>query len=159
MNNSPSKMVFDNVEFDKGIPGQYLCDDHVRGCGELDTECTRCHAPVKTENRYTHDDCLMADIQCESGVLLKRADEDEHRRNMCALQEIICPLKCGETVKRCMEASHSLVCANVAQKCSIEGCGHNIRRSLQESHMREHQGSHVQLLQNQLTKAIWNADR
>mgnify|MGYP006964536576 FL=1 len=58
-----------------------------------------------------------------------------------------------------MEASHSLVCANVAQKCSIEGCGHNIRRSLQESHMQEHQGSHVQLLQNQLTKAIWNADR
>ena len=60
---------------------------------------------------------------------------------------------------RCMEASQSLVCANVAQKCSIEGCGHNIRHSLQESHMREHQGSHVQLLQNQLTKAIWNADQ
>ena len=24
--NSPSKMVFDNVKFDEGIPGQYLCD-------------------------------------------------------------------------------------------------------------------------------------
>ena len=60
---------------------------------------------------------------------------------------------------RCMTASHSLVCANVAQKCSIEGCGHNIRRSWHETHMTEHQGSHVQLLQNQMTKALWNANR
>ena len=58
-----------------------------------------------------------------------------------------------------MAASHSLVCTNVAQKCSIEGCGHNIRRSWHETHMTEHQGSHVQLLQNQMTKALWNANR
>ena len=58
-----------------------------------------------------------------------------------------------------MTASHSLVCANVAQKCSIEGCGHNIRRSSHESHMREHQGSHVKLLESQMSKALWNASR
>ncbi|XP_074627105.1 TNF receptor-associated factor 6-like [Acropora palmata] len=176
---SPSKMVFDSVQFDEGIPAQYLCDvcknplldaqiatpcghsfcgfcvetfqatngggnitcqmcrqsvvafcqnrlannmlamvegervwchqrfplntakDHVKCCGELETECSRCHAAVKRANRNSHnDECLMADIQCECGVLLKRADADEHRRNLCALQEIVCPLKCGETVKR-----------------------------------------------------------
>ena len=75
--------------------------DHVKCCGELGTECSRCHAAVKRANGNSHnDECLMADIQCECGVLLKRADADEHRRNMCALQEIVCPLKCGETVKR-----------------------------------------------------------
>ena len=75
--------------------------DHVKCCGELETECSRCHAAVKRANRNSHnDECLMADIQCECGVLLKRADADEHRRNLCALQEIVCPLKCGETVKR-----------------------------------------------------------
>ncbi|XP_044173255.1 TNF receptor-associated factor 6-like [Acropora millepora] len=176
---SPSKMVFDSVQFDEGIPAQYLCDvcknplldaqiatpcghsfcgfcvetfqatngggnitcqmcrqsvvvfcqnrlannmlamvegecvwchqrfplntakDHVKCCGELETECSRCHAAVKRANGNSHnDECLMADIQCECGVLLKRAEADEHRRNMCALQEIVCPLKCGETVKR-----------------------------------------------------------
>ena len=67
----------------------------------METECTQCHAPVKRANRNTHnDDCLMADIQCECVVLLKRAHADEHRRNMCALQGIDCPLKCTETVKR-----------------------------------------------------------
>ena len=75
--------------------------DHVKCCGELETECSRCHAAVKRANRNSHnDECLMADIQCECGVLLKRADADEHRRNSCALQEIVCPLKCGESVKR-----------------------------------------------------------
>ena len=75
--------------------------DHVRGCGEVATECTQCHAAVKMANPNIHnDDCLMADNQCECGVLLKRAHADEHRRNICALQEIDCPLKCAETVKR-----------------------------------------------------------
>ena len=54
-------------------------------------------------------------------------------------------------------ASHSLVCTNVAQKCSIEGCGLNIRCSSHESHMREHQGNHVKLLQSQMLKALLNS--
>ena len=60
--------------------------DHVKCCGELETECSRCHAAVKRANRNSHnDECLMADIQCECGVLLKRAEADEHRRKLVRL--------------------------------------------------------------------------
>ena len=37
------------------------------------------------------------EIQCECGILLKKADKD--RRNICTLQEIICALKCGEQLR------------------------------------------------------------
>ena len=63
---------------------------------------------VKRENQKTHnDDYLMADTQSECRVLVKRKDEDKHRRNMCTLQGIICPLKCGEKVKTFLLLLHS----------------------------------------------------
>ena len=86
----------------------WTIEDDVRGCGELETECTQCYAAVKRENQKTHnDDYLMADTQSECRVLVKRKDKDKHRRNMCTLQGIICPLKCGEKVKTFLLSLHS----------------------------------------------------
>ena len=45
---------------------------------------------VKRENQKTHnDDYLMADTQSECRVLVKREDEDKHRRNMYARESFV----------------------------------------------------------------------
>ena len=70
------------------------------------------------------------------------------------------PYSCYHCVfVRCMMVSHSLDCLNVAIKCPIAGCGHNIRRDSKECHMFKHQGNHVKLLQSHMSKALWNANR
>ena len=78
-----------------------MAKDHVRCCGELETECEQCRISVKRTDRDTHmEECLMANVYCDCGASFKRAEKEEHIKNICALKEIDCPLKCGKTIKR-----------------------------------------------------------
>ena len=66
-----------------------LAKDHVRCCGELETECKQCRISVKRTDRDTHmEECLMVNVYCDCGASFKRAEKEEHIKNICALKEI-----------------------------------------------------------------------
>ena len=75
--------------------------DHVKQCQELVMPCSLCRVEVKRCEEEQHSIvCELIEVVCACGTRMKRREESQHRDTSCKIQEVPCPLKCGDTIKR-----------------------------------------------------------
>ena len=74
---------------------------HVRRCDVVPVDCNFCSQPVKRKDHGQHMEvCPFRDVVCACGSTMKEKDQENHVATTCDFKEELCPLKCGERVKR-----------------------------------------------------------
>lgn len=73
----------------------------VRQCGEIEGACPLCDGVYKRkENEEHRRQCPKEKLTCECGFTMERESEANHKDKICRFGVVVCPLKCGQVLKR-----------------------------------------------------------